>query len=503
MKAYAILDGGGVKGAALAGCLKAANERGVQFVGYGGTSAGAIVALLASVGYSPEDLHDIMVDEINFTDFLDDGGLDLRRLKEIPRALAASRMKLPVFALKYRNLLLRLHEDLGLYQAKELKVFLLAKIKKKLRDLTNKTDVTFEDLRSRGCPPLKIVASDLALREPCVYSGSGGAELNGSVIDAVQASMSYPFVFRPVKMNDRYLVDGGLSSNLPIFLFEDERRKSRLPLIAFDLVSSKTAEADSEYGLGQFCGDMLATALESGDYLMRKLLGGVYHVPIQVPSGIDTLDFSISTSRREELFNAGHSAVHSFFSKAVPQWEQAKDQIEGLQALHAPPELVEPVLRAVARDVESGTPATNVRTNITLPTEHGTRIVTYQFGMDNDPDIDLELDIEGGCSGFAASNRKPTFADLVDAKESYEEWRMTRAQQNKVKPDRKAMLSVPMFSFWKDCASAPNIDEMDVVGVLSIDTDISLTDTSWLSTSQDYVLSTAKRWADIASRIIE
>jgi NTE family protein len=54
---YAILDGGGVKGAALAGCLAAAEDKHIDFIGYGGTSAGSIVALLAAVGYSGEDLN--------------------------------------------------------------------------------------------------------------------------------------------------------------------------------------------------------------------------------------------------------------------------------------------------------------------------------------------------------------------------------------------------------------------------------------------------------------
>jgi NTE family protein len=70
MKAYAILDGGGVKGAALAGALSAAAENGIEFEGYGGTSAGAIVALLASVGFTPEEIRHIMLEEVDFTDFL-------------------------------------------------------------------------------------------------------------------------------------------------------------------------------------------------------------------------------------------------------------------------------------------------------------------------------------------------------------------------------------------------------------------------------------------------
>ncbi len=73
MKAYGIFDGGGVKGAALAGCLAAAEEQGVQFLGFGGTSAGSIVATLASVGYSGKELGELLVG-LEFNTFLDDGG---------------------------------------------------------------------------------------------------------------------------------------------------------------------------------------------------------------------------------------------------------------------------------------------------------------------------------------------------------------------------------------------------------------------------------------------
>ena len=60
MRAYGILDGG-VKGAALAGCLAAGEEQGVQFLGFGGTSAGSIVATLASVGYNGKGLGELLV----------------------------------------------------------------------------------------------------------------------------------------------------------------------------------------------------------------------------------------------------------------------------------------------------------------------------------------------------------------------------------------------------------------------------------------------------------
>jgi predicted acylesterase/phospholipase RssA len=61
MKAYAIFDGGGVLGAALAGCYAAAREQGIEFVGFGGTSAGSIVAMMGSVGFDGPEMEEFLV----------------------------------------------------------------------------------------------------------------------------------------------------------------------------------------------------------------------------------------------------------------------------------------------------------------------------------------------------------------------------------------------------------------------------------------------------------
>ncbi|MBD8161138.1 patatin-like phospholipase family protein [Pantoea agglomerans] len=56
LESYAVFEGGGIKGFAFTGVLDAANEAGIDFVGYAGTSAGAIIAYLASIGYSGKDI---------------------------------------------------------------------------------------------------------------------------------------------------------------------------------------------------------------------------------------------------------------------------------------------------------------------------------------------------------------------------------------------------------------------------------------------------------------
>ena len=55
-EAYGIFQGGGAKGYAHVGALKAAEERDIKFVRIAGTSAGAIVAALAAAGYSADEL---------------------------------------------------------------------------------------------------------------------------------------------------------------------------------------------------------------------------------------------------------------------------------------------------------------------------------------------------------------------------------------------------------------------------------------------------------------
>ena len=466
VKAYAVFDGGGVKGAALAGCLQAAESRRITFEGFGGTSAGSIVALLACAGYNGDELRSIMVDEMDFTDLLDDSGALLEELKILSEKLTSTSSALGA-AWTHRKLLRRVSKDLGLYNASKLTEFLAEKLKKKLPSLRDKDEITFEDLNALGRPPLKIMVSDVVMRKPRVYSGAGGVELNGPVLEAIRASMSYPFVFQPVRVDKRILVDGGLSSNLPLFLFEDERKKNRLPVIAFDLTSSRKATA-GDYSFRHFCGDMLTTALESGDILLEKVITGISHVRIAIPDTIDTLDFSISKEQRQQLFNAGVAATHEFFEKTVPHWAQVQNRVEALQALFAEPRLVLPLLQSFAREVEESTPAKNTRTHLMLPTPWQTRIVVYQYNMDNDADSDLELSMDGGCSGRAWTSRKPVFADLEEAKKTFaESWSMTKEQQNKVRQDRNSMMSIPIFD---QRFSASNINDLPISGILSIDT---------------------------------
>jgi NTE family protein len=64
----------------------------------------------------------------------------------------------------------------------------------------------FEEMRI----PLGVVATDLESGEPVLFRDSG------DVIDPIRASCAYPGFFLPVKVAGRWLVDGGISVNVPV-----------------------------------------------------------------------------------------------------------------------------------------------------------------------------------------------------------------------------------------------------------------------------------------------
>jgi NTE family protein len=543
IKAYAILSGGGVKGAALAGGLLAAKEKGYEFVAFGGTSAGSIIALLACVGYTPEELRTIMVEEVDFTEFLDGTAAELQTLKDLPKDLKPLLEKLPTalqtiigklslfsksnafnilplanelfseikknsrvlsdtseFFDKYNGLLLKLSSEFGLCDGQFLEDFLRKKIIYKLPKLANKPVITFADLRAQRCPTLKIVASDLKQRRPFVFSALGGDEQGGSVIDAVRASISFPFVFRPVKVNKTFLVDGGLGSNLPLFLFEKDLTRGNLPIVAFDLITASKNKT-GKYDLGDFFDDMMTTALESGDDLMRNVLKRVRYIPINIPESIGTLDFSLARAQKLQLFTCGHSDAASELGNYDVK---PTTLIEQLQAQYASPKVVVSILRAVAKEFEEKTKATNIRANIMLPSGDGTRIVVYHYGMDDDSDCDLILDMDAGCTGRAWSEKSMALADLVEAREHYSsQWKMKRTQQAKIPKDRKAMLAIPIFAHTEmvgEHINAPISLDAEPIGTLAVDTDTALGDTMW--TVEPVALELAKQWARVLAYVL-
>jgi len=153
------LGGGGARGFAHLGAVKALGEKGIQPDIFSGTSAGSIVAALLAAGKSPDEVMAIMQD-IKLTD--------------------AVKIKLPVDGFAS-----------------------LDNLAEKLDDILQGSD--FSDLAY----PLIVCVANLS-------TGKVEYVSKGNVAKAVQASSSIPILFSPVEINGQLYVDGGLLDNVPV-----------------------------------------------------------------------------------------------------------------------------------------------------------------------------------------------------------------------------------------------------------------------------------------------
>lgn len=204
-----VLEGGGVKGIGLVGAISVLEEHGMTFARVAGASAGAIVGSLVASGMGAGQLQELMT-SLDYTRFRDETRLD--HLSVLGKGLSLW-LEHGIYAGDYFHDWIREQlAGLGVGQ--------------------------FADLHSAdpgsSLPPdeqykLVVMTSDVSrgrlLRLPWDYTVDGIEARLQMVADAVRASMSIPFFYRPVtleipKAAPSVLVDGGMLSNFPVDTFD-------------------------------------------------------------------------------------------------------------------------------------------------------------------------------------------------------------------------------------------------------------------------------------------
>jgi NTE family protein len=188
-----VLSGGGARGMAHIGVLKVLEDLKVPIDCIAGTSMGAVVGGLYASGMTAREI-DATMRSLDWQEAFRDApprqDLAFRRKQDDRNFL----VRLPL-GLKHGHLLL----PKGFIQGE--------KLQETLRQLTLRfgNDTNFDLLPTA----FRAVATDLV-------SGDAVLMEKGDLAIAMRASMSAPGVFAPVDYDDRLLVDGGLSENLPI-----------------------------------------------------------------------------------------------------------------------------------------------------------------------------------------------------------------------------------------------------------------------------------------------
>ncbi|MCB0795924.1 MAG: patatin-like phospholipase family protein [Flavobacteriales bacterium] len=190
-----VLGGGGASAITHIGVLKALEENGIPVDYITGSSMGALIGAMYAAGYSPAEMDSLFrSDEYRI---MATGGVEDKFVYYFKH----DRPDATMIDLKF-----------------DTDTFLLASLPTNLR---SPILIDYEQMRSfagasatsgydmdRLFVPFRCVASDITAQRPVVFD-------KGDLAQAVRASMSYPFYFKPIRVDGHLMMDGGLYNNFP------------------------------------------------------------------------------------------------------------------------------------------------------------------------------------------------------------------------------------------------------------------------------------------------
>lgn len=320
-----VLEGGGVKGIALVGAVQSMVESGYRFPRIAGTSAGAIVgALLAALqrsGHGVDDLEEI-ARSLDYTKFRD-RGLPARLLG--PLGFLADPLAVLLRDGAYQGRYLTdwlggVLGDLGVHTFGDLR-----------------TDDPGDDGSVRHRYALVVLASDLSRKRlaqlPWDYEEYGLEPDEQPVAEAVRASASIPYFFRPVGLEGprgtATLVDGGLLSNYPIDTFDRrDDRPARWPTIGVRLDALSLGHDGGPvrpvHGPVDLGVALVMTSIQASQAEHVLDPCNVARSVYVDTHGIGATDFDLTDADQERLLDSGRAAAREFLDGwSYPGWLEA------------------------------------------------------------------------------------------------------------------------------------------------------------------------------------
>ena len=200
-----VLSGGGAKGIAHIGVIKALEENNIPIDFVTGTSMGSIVGGLYACGYSPEEMMGLIQSK-GFS-YWSTGQIDDRYVYYFSKPDASPAI-------------FNVNVSLGDSTKTTTSILPTSLINplpmnfafmELFAPYTAQCEGNFDNL----FVPFRCVASDIYDKRKVVMS-------SGRVGDAIRASMTFPVAFKPIKMDGKYMFDGGIYDNFPVDVMKDD-----------------------------------------------------------------------------------------------------------------------------------------------------------------------------------------------------------------------------------------------------------------------------------------
>jgi NTE family protein len=325
-----VLSGGGVKGIGLVGAVVALLDAGYTAQRVSGTSAGSIVGSIvaaASLGQqmSGEEIKELTL-SIDYRKFRDSGPIE----------------SIPIVGQGFALL-----RGTGIYKGDYAHDWVRSQLKtlgvKTFGDLAIDDDELPRERRYKFVVTVADVTTGQLVRLPWDYRRLYGVDPDEqSVADAVRASISIPFIFRPVELPNTQgctstLVDGGLLSNFPLdTLDRTDGKAPRWPSFGVTVLPNLPQGNDKVIpalaplrllGPPTLLESVITTVLVGHDqaYLNQPWVNAR---AIRVDStDVGVLDFDISDREIEALYEEGYAAAEEFLS--TWDWKAYKARYRG------------------------------------------------------------------------------------------------------------------------------------------------------------------------------
>ena len=200
-----VLSGGGAKGMTHIGIIRALEENGIPIDYITGTSMGAIIGSLYAMGYSPDEMEELL------------------RSPDFKRWYSGQvETKYEYYFKKNRPTPEFFSIRFSFKDSLNLKPQILP------TNIVNpiQMNVVFVELFARSTAQCKGDFSNLFVPFRCIASDVYNKKMlvmrNGDLGDAVRASMSFPFVFKPIEIDSILAYDGGIYNNFPTDVMRED-----------------------------------------------------------------------------------------------------------------------------------------------------------------------------------------------------------------------------------------------------------------------------------------
>ena len=273
-----VLSGGGAKGITHIGIIQALEENDIPIDYVAGTSIGAIIGGLYAMGYTPQEM------------------LDLLASKEFQQCYSGEVDKDNTYYIKQNDptpelysIKATLGDSTAALQALPLSLIDPIHMNIKILELCIQATAACKADFDSLFVPFRCVAADVYNKKEIVFS-------QGDLGNSVRASMTFPFVFRPIKINGVLAYDGGIYNNFPA----DVMKRDFAPDYIIGSVVSSNQEQPSDDNLVAQVESMI---MQASNYELPDSNGILMNFDLQGEVGL--LDFD----RAQYLFDLGYSTT--------------------------------------------------------------------------------------------------------------------------------------------------------------------------------------------------